>query len=115
MSRAQKFILAETEKKARQVKSKVKSMLSIFFGIKRIIHKEFFLAGQIVNSTYFCDVLSKLREKVRRLLPDKWLHKNWLLHHDNAPFPTSYFIRKFLAKNNMTVVPPTLLFSVSPD
>jgi histone-lysine N-methyltransferase SETMAR len=38
-------------KKARQVKSKVKSRLIIFFDIKGIVHKEFILAGQIVNST----------------------------------------------------------------
>jgi hypothetical protein len=44
-------------KKARQVKSKVKSMLIIFFDIKGIVHKEFVLAAQTTNSTYYCDVL----------------------------------------------------------
>jgi hypothetical protein len=33
-------------KKARQVKSKVKSMLKIFFGIKSTVHKEFVLKGK---------------------------------------------------------------------
>jgi hypothetical protein len=37
-------------KKARKVKSKVMSMLIVFFHIKRILHKEFVLAGQTVNS-----------------------------------------------------------------
>jgi hypothetical protein len=41
-------------KAARQVKSKVKSMLIIFFDIKGIVHKEFLLAGQTVNSAYYC-------------------------------------------------------------
>jgi hypothetical protein len=36
-------------KKARQVKRKVKKMLIIFFDIKEIVHKEFFLGGQTVN------------------------------------------------------------------
>jgi histone-lysine N-methyltransferase SETMAR len=44
-------------KKARQVKSKVRSMLIIFFGIKGIVHKEFFLADQTANSAYYCDVV----------------------------------------------------------
>jgi hypothetical protein len=39
-------------KKVRQVKSKVKSMLVIFFDIKGIVHKEFVLADQAVNSAY---------------------------------------------------------------
>jgi hypothetical protein len=33
-------------KKARQMKSKVKSMLIIFFDIKEIVYEEFVLAGQ---------------------------------------------------------------------
>jgi hypothetical protein len=37
-------------KKATQVKSKVKSMLINFFDIKGIVHKEFVLAGETVNS-----------------------------------------------------------------
>jgi hypothetical protein len=37
--------------KARQKNNKVKSMLIIFFDIKGIVHKEFVLAGQTVNST----------------------------------------------------------------
>jgi hypothetical protein len=44
-------------KKARHVKSKVKSMFIILFEIKGTVHKEFILAGQAVNSAYYCDVL----------------------------------------------------------
>jgi hypothetical protein len=57
-------------KKVRQVKSKVKSMLIIFIDIK--VHKEFVLAGQTVNSAYYCDVLWRLHEDVRRLRPELW-------------------------------------------
>jgi hypothetical protein len=35
----------------RQVESKVKSLLIIFFDMKRIVHKEFFLAGQSIPCT----------------------------------------------------------------
>jgi hypothetical protein len=48
--------LTETEE-ARQVKSKDKRMLIIFFDIKEIVHKEFVLTGQTVNYPYYCDVL----------------------------------------------------------
>jgi hypothetical protein len=44
-------------KKARQVKSKVRSMLIISSHIKGIVHKEFILVGQAVNSAYYCYVL----------------------------------------------------------
>jgi hypothetical protein len=82
-------------KKAWQVKNKVKSILIIFFDIKGIVHKEFILAGQTVNSTYYCDVLRQPRENVRRLHPKLWWHKNWFLHHENAPFPTYFFSTNF--------------------
>jgi hypothetical protein len=49
--------LTEAKKKARQVKSKIKSLLVIFFDIKGIVHRKFILAGQTVNSLYYCDVL----------------------------------------------------------
>jgi hypothetical protein len=41
---------------------------------------------------------------VRRLRPELWRQKNWLLHHDNAPFHYSSFTSEFVTKNNMTVV-----------
>ena len=44
-------------KKARQVKSNVKSMIIAFFDVKRIVHKEFVPTGQSVNSEFYCDVL----------------------------------------------------------
>jgi hypothetical protein len=40
-------------KKGREVNSKVKSMLLIFFDIKEIVYKEFVLADQTVNSAYY--------------------------------------------------------------
>jgi hypothetical protein len=67
MSRIRKVQTHRDRKKARQVKTKVRSMLIIFLDIKRIVHKEFVLAGQTVNPAYYCDVLRRLRENVRRL------------------------------------------------
>jgi hypothetical protein len=48
--------LSHTRKVQRQVKSKGKSMLIIFFDVKGIVHKESILAGQTVNSAYCCDI-----------------------------------------------------------
>jgi hypothetical protein len=71
----EKSKLTETEEGG-QVKSKVKSLLIIFFDIKGIVHKEFILAGQTVSSAYYCDVLWRLHENVRRLRPKLWRQKN---------------------------------------
>ena len=40
-----------------------------FFDIKGIVHKEFVSTGQTVNCEFYCEVLRRLREKVRRRRP----------------------------------------------
>jgi hypothetical protein len=51
-------------KKVRQMKGKAKSMLIFFFDFEGIVHKEFALAGQTVNSTFCCGVLQRFHEDV---------------------------------------------------
>jgi hypothetical protein len=74
---------------ARQVNSKVKRMLIICFGIKGIVHKRSVLARQAVNFAYYCDILLRLRENLRRLRPELWRQINWLFHHDFLFNPTN--------------------------
>jgi hypothetical protein len=88
-------------------------MLIIFFDIKGAVRKEFVLAGQTVNSAYYCDILRRLRENSRRLPLELWREKNWLFHH-NAPSHTSLFTREYFTKKNMTIVPHPPYISVSP-
>jgi hypothetical protein len=57
-------------KKVRQVKSKVKDLLIIFFDTKGIIRKEFTMAGQTVNSAYYCDALRRLRKMCEDFAPN---------------------------------------------
>jgi hypothetical protein len=75
-------------------KSEVKSILIIFCDIKGIVHKEFVLADQEVNSAHCCDILWRLHENVRRLHLELWQQKNWLLqmttHHFTLPFSPRY-------------------------
>jgi len=92
-------------KKARQVRSDIKSMLICFFDQEGIVHKEFVPPGQTVNADYYISVLRRLRENVRRKRPTKWHNNNWVLHHDNAPAHTSFKVQHFLTNNNMNVVP----------
>jgi hypothetical protein len=93
----------ETEKRWDRWTAKARACSS-FFDVKGIVHRELVLAGQTVNSAYYCDVLRRLSENVRRLRPELWRQKNWLLHHDNAPSHVSFVSREVLTKN-MTIVP----------
>jgi hypothetical protein len=64
-------------KKVRQVN---KSTFIIFFHIKGIVHGGFILAGQKVNSRYYCDVLQWLHKMYDDYAPN---FDDWLLYHDN--------------------------------
>jgi hypothetical protein len=47
-------------------------MLIIFFDCKGIVHKESVMTGQTVDSAYYCDVLRRLCENLRRLRTELW-------------------------------------------
>ena len=100
-----KILGSPQPKKARQVRSNIKSMLIYFFDQKGIVHKEFAPPGQTVNAAFYVEVLKRLRENVRRKRHDQWQNNTWLLHHDNAPAHAALLARRFLTDNNMTVVP----------
>jgi len=53
-------------KKARMQKSKLKRMLICFFDQEGIVHREFVPPGMTVNADFYCDVLRRLSENVRR-------------------------------------------------
>jgi hypothetical protein len=76
-----------------------------FFYIEGIMHKEFVPPGQTVKGKLYCDVLRRLRENIRRKLPDKCHKNSWVLHHDIAPAHASFVVQQFLASTNKTVIP----------
>jgi hypothetical protein len=88
---------------AKQMKSKVKSMLIILSEIKGIAHKEFVLAGQTVISAYYYGLLRRLSENVRRLRQELWRQIQLVVSSRQGT--VTFFTKEFLAKNNMTVVP----------
>ena len=82
-------------KKAHLGRSRVKTMLIVFFNSHGILHKEFLPPGQTVNHAFYKDVLEQLRKRVQRVRRDT--ADNWMLHHNNAPAHT--------AKKNVPVLP----------
>ncbi|UYV75977.1 hypothetical protein LAZ67_13002008 [Cordylochernes scorpioides] len=92
-------------KKARQVRSNVKVLLTVFFDCRGVVHHEFLPQGRTVNKEYYLQVMRNLREAIRQKRPGLWKNKNWLLHHDNAPAHTSLLVRDFVPKNNTLMMP----------
>lgn len=91
-------------KKARMSKSKFKAMLIVFFDIRGVVMVEWVPEGQTVNQHYYIEVLTRLRERVRKKRPDLWKSNTWMLHQDNAPAHTALSVKKFLADKRIPVL-----------
>ncbi|UYV84101.1 hypothetical protein LAZ67_X001176 [Cordylochernes scorpioides] len=61
-------------KKARQVRSNVKVLLTVFFDCRGVVHHEFLPQGRTVNKEYYLQVMRNLREAIRQKCPDFFLN-----------------------------------------
>ena len=99
-----KSLQSPRKKKACMSKSKFKVMMIVFFDIRWVIYIYWVPEGQTVNQVYYKNVLTTLREHVRRRRPDMWKNASWILHHDNAPAHNAPSLKSYLAKNNIPVM-----------
>jgi len=67
--------LLDPPKKGRMCRSKIKVLLVVFFDWKGIVHHEFVPRDQMVNKELYQEVLSRLRDAVRRKRPELWENK----------------------------------------
>ncbi|GFX57771.1 mariner Mos1 transposase [Trichonephila clavipes] len=86
-------------KKARQVRSKIKVMLIVFFDADEIVHPEYAPQEQTVNKEFYLDVMRRLREAVHRKRPVLWVSSCWMLPHNGAPAPTTNLVQQLLTKH----------------
>ena len=56
-------------KKLRFQKSRVKTMLLIFFDWQGVIHTEFVPEGETINAVYYKGVMERLLNRIRRVRP----------------------------------------------
>ncbi|UYV63349.1 hypothetical protein LAZ67_2003808 [Cordylochernes scorpioides] len=88
-------------KKARMSKSRIKTVIIVFFDIRGIEHCEFVPQGQTVNSAFYLEVLRRLKRRIARVRTD--IKDTVKLHHDNATSHTAFIITNFLARSNTPV------------
>ena len=86
-------------KKRRQVRSKTKVMsLVLFFYSEGNVELEYAPDEQTINKKLYVEVLRRLRESVRRKLPEKWRDGNWILYRHNATAHTSHLVQQFFCQ-----------------
>jgi len=72
-----KHLTSPRPKKARQVRSQVKVMLTVFFDSSGVVHHEYAPHGQTITKEYYLEVLRRLRDALRRKRPNLWATKTW--------------------------------------
>ena len=62
--------------------------------------------GQTFNQVCYKEVLTNLRERVRRRRrrPEMWKNGSWVLHKDNAQAHIALSVKTFLTKHKITVL-----------
>ncbi|UYV82145.1 hypothetical protein LAZ67_21001130 [Cordylochernes scorpioides] len=114
-------------KKARMSKSRIKTMIIVFFDIRGIVHyvrtsmvliswrndlevglgpPQFVPQGQTVNSAFYLEVLRRLKRRIARVRTD--IKDTVKLHHDKATSHTAFIITNFLPRSNTSVIPHPL-------
>jgi hypothetical protein len=93
-------------------KSKIKTMLIIFFDKQGVIHKECVPEGQTVNSAFYIEVIGRLLKRISRVRPQFRAEGSWFLLHDNVRSHSALAMTAYLAKPCAVEINHTLY---SPD
>jgi len=91
-------------KKLKFQRSRIKSMLTIFFDSQGAVHKEFVPEGKTANAEFYKAVMDRLLKRIRRVLPAAFCCRDFFLLHDNAPAHKAASVCQFLSQKNVTTL-----------
>ena len=90
--------------KAKVIPSAGKRMATVFWDNKGILLIKWLPEGQTINSNYYVEVLTELKDVIKKERRGKW-SKRVLLHHDNAPAHTSRETKAAISKLGFEFLP----------
>jgi len=99
--------LSETSpwpKKLKFQRSRIKTMLIIFFDSQGTVHKEFVSEGKTVNAEFYKGVMDHLLKHIQRVRPDAFCSRDFFLLHNNASTHKAASVRQFLTPKNVTTL-----------
>ncbi len=82
-----------------QQKSKVKTILIIYFNAKGLIHLKYVPLNETVNVVYYVEVLKCLKRRIQCIGPVYREPGSWNLLDDNAPVQLANIVKQNIAKN----------------
>jgi len=105
---------AETEKiTEKQIKNQ--SHFDGFFGLPWNCAPRIRTRGSNCQCSFLRGGFEASERRVRRVRPELWEGRRWILHHDNAPAHSALIVLEFLARNCITVLEyPHYLLDLAP-
>ena len=89
---------------AKPVLTPRKVMLSIWWDLKGIVHHELLKPSQTINSTFYCQQLTRLKQAIQKRRPELINRKGVVFHYDNATPHTSLVTRQKLRELSWEVL-----------
>jgi histone-lysine N-methyltransferase SETMAR len=94
-------------KKLKFQRSRIKTLLIIFFDSQGIVHKEFVPEGKTVNAEFYKGVMDRLLKRIERVRPAPFCARDLFLFLDNVPAHKAANVCQFLTpKNDRTLYHP---------
>jgi hypothetical protein len=91
-------------KKPKFQRSRITTMLIIFFDSQGIVHKEFIPKGMTVNAEFYEVLMDCLLKRIRWVRPAAFCSRDFFLLHDNAPTHKAASVCQFLTPKNVTTL-----------
>jgi len=98
-------------KKLKFQRSRIKSMLLIFFDSQGVVHKEFVSEGKTVNVEFYKGVMDGLLRRIQRVRPAVFCSRDFFLLHDNAPAHKAASVCQFLTQKMLQLLFTPILSS----
>lgn len=84
-------------------KSKVRTVLIVFFDIRGLVHHKFVPLGTTINARFYVEMLKRLKWRAHNIRTD--IAGDWKHHHDSAPAHTAFALTCFLVDSKVSRVP----------
>jgi hypothetical protein len=91
-------------KKLKFQRSRIKTMLIIFFDSQGVVHKEFVPEGKTVNAEFYIGVMDRLLKRFQWVRPAAFCSRDFFLLHDNVCAHKAANVCQFLTPKNVTTL-----------
>jgi len=89
-------------KKLKLQRSRIKTMLIIFFDSQGVVHKEFVPVEKRINTEFYKGVMDRIPKRIQRVRPAAFCSRDFFLLNDNAPAHKSASVCQLLTPKNVT-------------